>query len=52
MSSNTEKVIQVVSTLAIEDMHVTPDIIKNLKAIANKEKTVEDCIKELDDVYG
>lgn len=50
--SNTDKIVQVASTLAIEEMYVGKDIIQNLIAIGNKEKTVEECIKELDKKYG
>lgn len=50
--TSTEKIIQVASTLAIEEMYIENDIITNLQAVANKEKTIEDCIRELDEIYG
>lgn len=50
--TSAEKIVQVASTLAIEEMYIENDIINNLKAVANKEKTIEDCIKELDKIYG
>ena len=47
-----EKIIQVASTLAIEDMSVGSDIVQNLVAVSRGEKTIDDCIKELDERYS
>ena len=49
---STEKIIQVAATLAIEEMYVGEDIINNLLAVGKKEKTIDDCIRELDKIYG
>lgn len=51
-NSGIEKIIQVASTLAIEDMVVTDDIVQNLLEVSQKKKTIDDCIKELDKIYG
>ena len=51
-SSNVDKIIHAAATLAIEDMHMDKDIINNLLLVAQKEKTIDDCIKELDALYG
>ena len=50
--SKAEKIVQVASTLAIEDMYIGTDIIQNLLAVAKNEKTIDDCIRELDEIYG
>ena len=51
-NSGIEKIIQVASTLAIEDMVVTDDIFQNLLEVSQKKKSIDDCIKELDKIYG
>ena len=51
-NSGIEKIIQVASTLAIEDMVVADDIVQNLLEVSQKKKTIDDCIKELDKIYG
>lgn len=50
-TSSIDKIAQVASTLAIEEMFVSNDIINNLMAVTNKQKTIEDLIKELDEIY-
>ncbi|MEE0920671.1 MAG: hypothetical protein U0L56_11665 [Lachnospiraceae bacterium] len=50
--SKAEKIVQVASTLAIEEMYIGTDIIQNLLAVAKNEKTIDDCIRELDEIYG
>ncbi len=49
--SDTEIIVQVASTLAIEEMFIGKDIIENLQAVTQKKKTINDCIKELDEIY-
>ena len=50
--SKAEKIVHVASTLAIEEMYIGTDIIQNLLAVAKNEKTIDDCIRELDEIYG
>ncbi len=47
-----EKAVQVISTLAIENMYLTPTAKKDIIAIVNGEKTTKDVIEELDKKYG
>ena len=51
-TSTVDKAIQVASTLAIENIFLNNETKKNLVAIANKEKTAEDFIAELNKKYG
>ena len=51
-TSTVDKAIQVASTLAIENIFLNNDAKKNLIALANKEKTAEDFISELNKKYG
>ena len=39
--SKAEKIVQVASTLAIEEMYIGTDIIQNLLAVAKNEKTID-----------
>lgn len=51
-TSATEKAIQVVSTLAIEDIHLTTQAKNNLMSIVKGEKTTKDILAELDKKYA
>lgn len=51
-TSTIDKAIQVASTLAIENIFLNNEAKENLIAIANKEKTAEDFIAELNKKYG
>ena len=51
-TSTVDKAIQVAATLAIENILLTNEAKENLVAIANKKKTVEDFIAELNKKYG
>ncbi len=51
-SNSIEKIVQVASTLAIEEMQISSDIVQNLMAVSRNEKTIDDCIKELDELYA
>ncbi len=51
-TSTVDKAIQVASTLAIENIFLNNEAKENLVAIANKEKTAEDFIAELNKKYG
>ena len=48
----TEKAIQVVSTLAIEDIYLTSEAKKNLISVVNGEKTTKDILAGLDLKYA
>ncbi len=50
--SSLDKAIQVISTLAISGFCLDEVAKENLIAIANKEKTTDDVLKELDKKYG
>ena len=51
-SNGVEKIVQVASTLSIEEIPISPDIVQNLMAVSRNEKTIDDCIKELDEFYA
>lgn len=51
-TSAIDKAVQVVSTLAIENIFLNSEAKKNLIAMVNKEKTPEDVIAELNKKYG
>ena len=51
-TSAIDKAVQVVSTLAIENIFLNNEAKKNLMAMVNKEKTPEDVIAELNAKYG
>ncbi len=51
-TSAIDKAVQVVSSLAIENIVLNDEAKKNLLAMANKEKSPEEVISELDVKYG
>ena len=46
-----EKVVQVVSTLAIENMYVSEKFRQELLLVAQGKKSSKDVLKELDEIY-
>ena len=47
-----DKVVQVVSTLAIENMYVSERFKQELLLVAQGKKSSEDVLKEVDEIYS
>ena len=47
-----ERVLQIVSTLAIENLFLDKDAKRNLIMVASKKKSPDDIIRELNREYG
>lgn len=47
-----DKVVQVVSTLAIENMYVREKFKQELLLVAQGKKSSKDVLKELDEIYS